>query len=198
MSCDPCSQPNWCTPPNFDILFPDLIGPTGATGVVGPTGITGPIGETGATGPQGGSGGTGETGSTGPIGTTSAAGAAVSLVAGGAATTGLVASKRCALAASSNVFPLGSDKIMASACGRVMLVPELAVEIRSFPAGAGAAPCIGVAAAGGAPIEGTAGTLPTAGADGSTAPPGAAGSGAALAGGGPPGAVGAGAPAPCG
>lgn len=32
MSCQPCTVPTFCNPPNFAVLFPDLVGPTGPTG----------------------------------------------------------------------------------------------------------------------------------------------------------------------
>lgn len=47
MSCatGPCVPAEFCTPPNFAILFPQLVGATGPTGPSGgPVGATGPTG----------------------------------------------------------------------------------------------------------------------------------------------------------
>lgn len=74
-----CCEPiKWCAPTHWDVDFPQLVGPTGAsgptgpmgpTGVQGPTGATGPAGVTGPTGPQGATGVMGPTGATGPLNT---------------------------------------------------------------------------------------------------------------------------------
>jgi len=47
------------------LQFPNINGPTGATGPIGPTGATGSTGPTGDTGPIGPTGASGPTGPTG-------------------------------------------------------------------------------------------------------------------------------------
>jgi len=75
MSCTPII---FCTPPDFAIAFPQLVGPTGPTGPEGPSGPSGatgpqgdpggPTGPSGPLGPSGPQGPTGVQGATGPIG----------------------------------------------------------------------------------------------------------------------------------
>lgn len=75
--CSPGCQPvNFCSPPNWDVEFPQLIGATGPSGPTGATGATGPLGPTGvgSTGPMGATGPRGASGATGPIGATGTAG----------------------------------------------------------------------------------------------------------------------------
>jgi hypothetical protein len=35
MSCTPCTVPTFCNPPDFAVLFPDLVGATGPAGTPG-------------------------------------------------------------------------------------------------------------------------------------------------------------------
>ena len=96
-----CQPVQWCTPPNWHIDFPQLVGATGATGpsggggagTTGPTGATGVAGPAGATGPAGvtgptGAGVTGATGVAGPAGATGPTGAGVTGATGVAGPTG--------------------------------------------------------------------------------------------------------------
>lgn len=67
--CLPCVPVVFCSPPDFAIEFPSLVG---ATGPQGPSGPSGPIGPSGPTGPQGDPGG--PTGASGPLGPTGPSG----------------------------------------------------------------------------------------------------------------------------
>ena len=71
----PCTPPSFCNPPNFALLFPELVGATGPTGPGGPTGYTGMAGSATATGATGYTGPAGPTGYTGPGGASAATGA---------------------------------------------------------------------------------------------------------------------------
>ncbi len=77
MSCNcNCTPARWCTPPDWDVLFPDFVGPQGPQGFQGASGSggQGPQGAQGAAGTNGTNGAQGPQGAQGAGGVTAAYG----------------------------------------------------------------------------------------------------------------------------